>query len=62
MGFDPQTAGQPLINVHKRTTKVNLAMVAGILIFVVIGVLYAVRVVWKMDQDEPLIETTLVAP
>jgi len=62
MGFDPQTADKPLVNVHKRTTKVNLAVVIAVLLFLVIGVLYAVRVIRKMDQGAPLIETPAVAP
>ena len=36
MGFD-QNDQRPIINVHKKTTKVNLWMVAGVLAFLVAG-------------------------
>jgi hypothetical protein len=38
MSFD-QKDGIPLVNVHKRTTKVNLWMVVGIATFLIIGLL-----------------------
>jgi hypothetical protein len=50
MGFDPQNAGQPLVNVHKRTTKVNIAAAIGIVIFFLIGLGYAV---WKSGRTGP---------
>lgn len=37
MGFEPQTSGQPLVNVHKRTTKVNISMAIAVAIFLLIG-------------------------
>jgi hypothetical protein len=36
MGFD-QNDPRPVINVHKRTTKVNLWMVAWVAVFFVVG-------------------------
>jgi len=36
MGFD-QNDQRPIINVHKKTTKVNLWMVVGVLAFFVVG-------------------------
>lgn len=36
MGFD-QDDQRPIMNVHKRTTKVNLWMVVGVLLFFVAG-------------------------
>jgi hypothetical protein len=36
MGFD-QNDNQPILNVNKRTTKVNLWMVVLVLVFFVIG-------------------------
>lgn len=36
MGFD-QNDPRPIINVHKPTTKVNLWMVVGVVLFFVIG-------------------------
>jgi hypothetical protein len=36
MGFD-QNDPRPIINVHKRTTKVNLWMVVGVLFFFIVG-------------------------
>ena len=52
MGFEPQTAGQPLVNLHKRTTKVNLVIVASVLAFLVIGIIYAVQVSRHADKGE----------
>lgn len=37
MGFDPQTKNQPLMDVRKRTTKVNVAVVIGVAIFFIIA-------------------------
>jgi hypothetical protein len=50
MGFDPQTANQPLVNPHKGTTKVNLSMVAGVVLFFVLtfGYLW-----WKAHHPGP---------
>ena len=36
MGFD-QNDPRPIMNVHKRTTKVNLWMVVGVVAFFVVG-------------------------
>lgn len=38
MSFDKDD-GVPLVNVHKRTTKVNLWMVVGVATFLIIGAL-----------------------
>jgi hypothetical protein len=37
MGFDPQTKNEPLMDVGKRTTKVNVAVVIGVVLFLVIA-------------------------
>jgi putative flippase GtrA len=37
MGFDPQNKNQPLMDVHKRTTKVNVAVVIGVAIFLIVA-------------------------
>jgi hypothetical protein len=37
MGFDPNSAGKPLVNVHKKTTQVNLWMVVGVVVFFIVG-------------------------
>jgi accessory gene regulator protein AgrB len=50
MGFEPQTAGQPIVNVRKRTTKVNLIMVVGIIVFLVVGMFYAVKIAGKSER------------
>lgn len=62
MGFDPQTSDKPLVNVQKRTTKVNLGVVAGVLVFLVLAVLYVVRIAGKADRGEPVMETPAVSP
>jgi hypothetical protein len=36
MGFD-QNDPRPIINVHKRTTKVNLRMAVGVAVFFIVG-------------------------
>ena len=38
MSFD-KPDGQPIVNVHKRTTKVNIWMVVAVVVFLVIGTL-----------------------
>jgi len=53
MGFDPQTAGQPLINVHKRTTKVNIVMAISVVVFLLIGVAVIVWATQRAKNDSP---------
>ena len=43
MGFEPQTASQPLVNTHRRTTKVNIIMAIAVVVFLLIGFFYAIR-------------------
>ncbi len=62
MGFDPQTSDKPLVNVQKRTTKVNLAVVAGVLVFLGLAVVYVLRIAGKADRGEPVMETPAVSP
>jgi len=57
MGFEPQIAGQPLVNVRKRTTKVNIIIAISVVVFLVIGLLYAVRTNGRSDRGEPIRET-----
>lgn len=40
MGFDKNTPDKPLMDVEKKTTKVNLWVGAGVLAFILIGILY----------------------
>ena len=54
MGFDPQTAGQPLVNVRKRTTKVNLFMAAAVLVFFVLGAFVIFWMHQRSKDDLPL--------
>lgn len=35
MSIDKESTGIPEMNVHKRTTKVNLSIVAGVVLFLV---------------------------
>jgi hypothetical protein len=44
MAFDKNTAGQPIIQADKRTTKVNIWVVVGVLVFLLLGVLTLVHV------------------
>ncbi len=48
MGFD-QNEDQPIIQPRKKTTKVNLAMVAGVLVFFII----TVALLWVFSAREP---------
>ena len=54
MGFEPQTSRQPLVNLRKRTTKVNLVIAASVVIFLSIGIFWAVRVSHQAANGEPL--------
>lgn len=36
MSIDKESSGVPEVNVHKRTTKVNLSIVVGVILFLVI--------------------------
>lgn len=53
MGFEPQTAGQPLVNVHKRTTKVNITMAISVVVFLVIGLAGIFWAVHRARNDTP---------
>jgi len=48
MGFD-QNDHRPIINVHKRTTKVNLWMVAAVLVFFIAGGV----MIWVFEHRAP---------
>lgn len=56
MDFDPQTVGQPLVIVQRSTTKVNLVMIAAVIVFLFIGLAYVGRAVGKADRGEPVRE------
>lgn len=49
MGFDPQTANLPLVNVHKRTTKVNFFMAGAVVVFFVLG---AATIFWAHQRSK----------
>ena len=36
MSIDKESSGLPEVNVHKRTTKVNLSIVAGVVLFFIV--------------------------
>jgi len=38
MSIDKESSGLPEVNVHRRTTKVNLWMIAGIFMFLIAAV------------------------
>ena len=48
MGFDQNQPG-PIVNVHKRTTKVNLWMVVAVLVFLVVGA----GLIWVFKHQAP---------
>lgn len=61
MGFEPQTAGQPIVDVHKRTTKVNLSMAVGVVIFLMIGICVVVWAAKRQARGLP-VETPVESP
>ena len=48
MGFDQNQPG-PIVNVHKRTTKVNLWMVVAVLVFLAAGTV----LIWVFKHQSP---------
>jgi len=54
MGFEPQTAGKPLVDVHKRTTKVNFGVAIGVVLFLLVGIGVVVWAVRKESRGEPV--------
>lgn len=56
MGFEPQTADQPLVDVHKRTTKVNIMMAIGIGVFLLIGICVVVWASKRQAHGEPVMQ------
>lgn len=57
MGFDKDDSG-PVVNVSKRTTKVNIAMVVGVLLFFVAAGL----VVWALWADPASVSEPVPTP
>ena len=57
MGFEPQTSNLPLVNVRKRDTKVNLAIAAGVVLFLVIGLFGAIWAIRKAERGEHVLES-----
>ena len=49
MSIDKESDGVPEVNVHRRTTKVNLWMIAAILVFFAVA---AVAAVWISRRSE----------
>jgi hypothetical protein len=47
MAFDKNTEGKPVVQVEKRTTKVNLSLVAGVVLFFILG---AIGLTWLHHQ------------
>jgi hypothetical protein len=44
MAFDKQTEGEPLVHVEKRTTKVNIWVAVGVLVFLLLAALALVHI------------------
>ena len=57
MGFEPQTANQPLVNVRKGPTKVNIAVAIGVVVFLLAGLFYAIQMGRKTARGEPVLAT-----
>ena len=62
MGFEPQTAGQPLVNVHKRTTKVNIVMAIGVVVFLLIGIAFVIWASKREERGEPVKTPAVESP
>lgn len=58
MGFDPQNAGEPIVDVHKRTTKVNLSVVVAVVLFILLGAAAVVWVSGRSERGESLVNET----
>lgn len=52
MGFDQNSAGQPLVNVHKKTTQVNLWMVVGVAVFFLVSAVAVVKLSRRHGPDD----------
>ena len=50
MSIDKESSGFPEVNVHRRTTKVNLWMIAGIALFLAVA---AATAFWVSRQAAP---------
>jgi hypothetical protein len=61
MGFEPQTADKPLVDVHKRTTKVNFSVAIGVVLFLLVGICVVVWAVKKESRGEP-VKTQVESP
>jgi hypothetical protein len=50
MSIDKDSSGFPEVNVHRRTTKVNLWMIVGILVFFIVG---GAAAFWNSQKTPP---------
>ena len=62
MAFEPQTASKPLVDVHKRTTKVNIGVVIGVVLFLVVGIAVAIWATRKEARGEPVKQVESTQP
>lgn len=53
MSIDKESDGVPEVNVHRRTTKVNLWMIVAILVFFAVAALAAVWISRRSDLPAP---------
>jgi hypothetical protein len=57
MGFDPQTADKPIVDVKKDTTKVNLVMVVAVVIFLLAAAFAGVWASKKWNHQQPALSS-----
>lgn len=50
MAFEPQTAGPPLVNPQKKTTRVNILMAVGVAVFLGLCIGF---IAWKAKHPGP---------
>jgi hypothetical protein len=62
MTFESQPPGKPLVSIQERSTKVNVALVVGVLVFLFLAVVYVLRIAGKADYGEPVMEGPAVSP
>lgn len=53
MGFDANSADQPIVNVHKKTTQVNLWMAIGVAVFFAVCIALVVWARQSHGRDQP---------
>lgn len=62
MGFDPQNKEQPLVDPQKRTTKVNIAQVVAVIVFLVLTTAIMIAFISRPEETRNEVHEENVAP